>query len=88
MNIAQQIVTALLENGAVQTCAACQKEFGVASQPGESHGYCKRHLMDMWGQFPPGHAKAAQMIRDIPGRPDSEFPPDLAQQRQAAPARM
>jgi hypothetical protein len=91
MNTAQQLVAILLETGeAVRVCAGCQKEFGVRPGPNESHGYCKRHLIEMYQQmmqYPQGKAKAEQSIRDIQQRPDDDFPPDLAQQqRQAVPA--
>jgi hypothetical protein len=90
MSTAQQIVAILLETGEVErVCAGCQKEFGIQAQGNQSHGYCKRHLIEMYQQmmeYPQGRAKAEQKIAELQQRPDSEFPPDLAQQRQAVPA--
>jgi hypothetical protein len=85
MNYAQKVVALLLETGEIESvCAGCQKEFGVEARSGQSHGYCKRHLIDQYKQmlvYPNGKARAEQQIAQIQQRPDSDFPPDLAQQR-------
>ena len=87
MSNAQKLVAILLESQSV--CAGCQKEFGVQPQPGQSHGYCKRHLIEQYQQMldmPGARASTEQRIAQIQQRPDTDFPPDLAQQRQAVPA--
>jgi len=81
VNKAGAIVNILLETGSALTCTACQKEFGIAPKPGESHSYCKRHLIEMWKQFPPDHVPAQQAIRDISNRPETAFAPDLSQRQ-------
>lgn len=92
MRIAEFIVNELLESahGITQACASCEAETGQRT-PNASHGYCKRHLIQMWQanakQMPQMAAKAQERIADIQRRPDSDFPPDLSQQqqRQTAP---
>lgn len=90
MNDPQIIVNVLLEN--VTACAACEGETGRRT-PGASHGYCKRHLIEMHKQNlmwaiqhknQQGITTAQQRIAGIRARPDTDFPPDLSQQRQAA----
>lgn len=92
MNVPQSIVDILLENELVRACAACEKETGQRT-PGASHGYCKRHLIDMHKQNllaaiqsanQPSIRTAQERIREIRQRPDSDFPPDLSQRQQVA----
>lgn len=100
MSIAEKIVEALLgENGMVTACATCEQETGQRT-PNASHSYCKRHMLEMYadalqsaksmmGTNPKAANRVSQLmqsVRDIKQRPDSDFPPDLAQQRQAVPA--
>lgn len=94
MSVANQIVETLLESGhVVQACASCEQETGQRT-PNASHGYCKRHLIQMWQanakQMPQMAEQARMRVAQIQQRPESDFPPDLSQQRQgaAAPARM
>jgi hypothetical protein len=104
MNIAEFIVNELLESSydVVSVCAGCQKEFGTTPPPNASHGYCKRHTLEMYadamkmakemvGKNPNAAGRVSQLmasIRDIRERPDSAFCPDMAQQQRqsAAPA--
>lgn len=90
--IAEAIVAQLLEFE--RACCMCEKEFGVQPRPNVSHGYCKRHLIQMQKQVlkmaaergnQPAMQTAQQRIRAVQQRPDTDFPPDLSQQRQAAP---
>lgn len=84
---AKQIVSLLLEDLAV-ACSACEKEFGVPGKVGDSHGFCKRHLIaqyqPMLAATPTGPQRASlqQKITAIQAMPDTNFPPDLAQQQQ------
>lgn len=71
MSNAQQIVELLLEN--VRVCAFCQKERGIRGQPGESHGFCRRHFMQNYADmFTP---------QEIAAMPDADFSPDMEQQQ-------
>jgi sulfur relay (sulfurtransferase) complex TusBCD TusD component (DsrE family) len=67
MTDANQLVNVLLES--VRVCAACQKERGIAGQPGESHGLCRRHFM----------AEYAYMFtpEEIASWPDEKFSPEM-----------
>lgn len=87
---AQQIVEMLLEDEVVRVCAGCQQEFGAQPPPNASHGYCKRHtlgmyqqMLDMVGNSPKAQG-IQQKMQEVQQKPDSAFPPDLAQQRQQA----
>jgi hypothetical protein len=94
MSVAQQTVETLLEN-VVAVCATCQQETGAPRQSNDSHGYCKRHTIEMHRhnlmnaiqrKDQAAMQRGQQTIAAIRARPDSDFPPDLSQQRQAAAA--
>ncbi len=81
VNKAEAIVHILLDDeGIIRACSWCEKEFGRRT-PGAnvSHGVCKRHLAQQWRSM--GYEDKARQIEQ---RSDSEFPPDLAMQSQAA----
>jgi hypothetical protein len=91
MSTAQNIVSILLEAGeVVRVCTGCQNEFGTQAAPNASHGYCRRHAIKMWQDEAQAHPSVAQLaqtnVAKIQQQPDSNFAPDMAQQRQAVPA--
>ena len=76
MSQSAKIVEALLEMDAIRVCAACQQERGIRGKPGESHGTCRRHTIQLYGvMFAPG---------DLESRPDDAFPPDMNEQQPQA----
>jgi hypothetical protein len=102
MTVAQRIVEILLETPSydiVSVCAGCQKEFGTTPPRNASHGYCKRHTLEMYadavnmakqamGTNPHAADRLRQLmasIRDVRQRPESDFCPDQSKQREAAP---
>jgi hypothetical protein len=93
--LARLIVGTLLEDAAVNVvCAGCQQEFGVQPPPNASHGYCKRHMLEMYddslqmakramGTNPKAADRVRQLLstmRDIKTRDEGTFAPDLSHQ--------
>jgi hypothetical protein len=98
---ARAIVGTLLEDAAVNViCAGCQQEFGVQPPPNASHGYCKRHLLQMYeqslgmakqtmGTNPKAADRVRQLLqsmRDIKNRDEGTFAPDLSHQHRQSSA--
>lgn len=96
MSIAESIVNDLLENeGVVRVCASCQGEFGTTPPANASHGYCKRHTLEMYAHTLEmakqrgNQERIAQVMRsieEVKSRPESAFCPDQSQQQHAGVA--
>jgi hypothetical protein len=75
MSIAEHIVEVLL--GEARECAGCQKELGVTDPQGTSHGLCRRHFSEYYGQdFSPNEVSAMpneHFTRDRSQRPQQAF---------------
>jgi hypothetical protein len=70
----RSVVNFLLEREGA--CAMCEREFGVHN-PNASHGYCKRHSLQMYQSLKQTPQIAAK-IEQIKAMPDDNFVPDLA----------
>lgn len=74
---AQTVVSHLLEDGPEQRCVQCEKEFHIPPKQGVSHGLCKRHMLELYGEH-----MGPDWVAKTEAKPESEFAPDMSQQRQ------
>lgn len=90
MNTAQAIVHQLLEGERV--CITCQSQLGIPQQPGDSHGYCKRHALEtqqviLKNAMAGGKQRlielAQKRLAEIQAAPEEKYPPDLTKQHAA-----
>lgn len=92
MKIAAQIVARLLEDlqGNRKVCITCQSALGLPQQPGDSHGYCKRHAVQMQeivvkNALKSGKERLIKLANDrmiaIQNTPAEKYPPDLENTR-------
>jgi hypothetical protein len=72
MSQSAKIVETLLE--AERACAWCQKEHGIRPQQGQTHGFCKRHMLQHHSQD-----LTPEDISDLQSRPDDYFAPDMGE---------
>lgn len=74
---AAQVVHTLLEDGPLRrACAHCQKEGGIKSEPGTSHGICKRHWIEQMADV---YGSREQAIQKAEQQDPSGFCDDLSQ---------
>lgn len=94
LNPAVVLAEKLLNDEIMRVCLICERERGqVQAPPGvkKSHGYCKRHYIEMvkinaqMHGYRPADAQAA--IAKAEARPDVDFPLDMSKEdASAAPA--
>lgn len=66
-----------------RVCMGCEKERGLSPDPNGSHGYCRRHALE-FVQVMAKHGMAPDIVKQkiakIEAMPDTDFPPDMAEQ--------